>query len=151
MGKHNYIDLDEEERILLLQLIHRGESSARVQNRARILLLSDRSQAHKRTLAEIAESTLCSIGTVRNIKRNYLAGGVEAALYEKARPGVTPIFTGEIEAQVTMLACSNPPAGHAKWTLRLLAEQLIELAYVEAISHVTVGKLLKKTNSSLGR
>src|SRR4051812_36995070 len=119
MGKHSYIQLDEEERILLQQLIHRGETSARIQTRARVLLLSDHSQTHKRTLAEIAESALCSIGTVRNLKRNYFAGGVEAALYEKPRPGVTPTFTGEIEAQVTMLACSDPPAGHAKWTLRL--------------------------------
>jgi hypothetical protein len=150
MGKHNYIYLDEEERILLMQLIHSGKSSARVQTRARILVLSDRSQGHKRTLAEVAESALCSVGTVRHVKRNYFVGGVEAALYEKPRPGATPTFTGEIEAQVTMLACSNPPAGHAKWTLRLLADHLIELHYVETISHVTVGKLLKKTNSSLG-
>lgn len=80
MGKHSYIHLNEEERILLMQLIHSGESPARVQLRARVLLLSDRSQAHNRTLAKIAESALCSIGTVRNIKRNYFAGGVEAAL-----------------------------------------------------------------------
>lgn len=61
-----------------------------------------------------------------------------------------PTLTGEIEAQVTMLAGSEAPAGHARWTLRLLADQLIELEYVETISHVTVGKMLKKTNSSLG-
>lgn len=150
MGKHSYIHLDAEERILLMHLIHGGESPARVQMRARVLLLSDRSQAHNRTLANIAESALCSIGTVRNSKRNDFAGGIEAALYETPRPGLTPTFTGEIEAQVTMLACSDPPAGHARWTLRLLADQLFELAYVEAIGHVTVGKMLKKTNSSLG-
>jgi transposase len=150
MGKHKYINLKEEERILLMQLLHRGKSSARVQTRARVLVFSDRSQGEKRTLAEIAESALCSIGTVRNVKRNYLAGGVEAALYEKPHPGGTPVFTGEIEAQVTMLACSKPPAGQAKWTLRLLADQLIELHYVETISHVTVGKILKKTNCNLG-
>lgn len=150
MGKHRYIQLDAEERILLKQLIHRGESAARVQTRARILLLSDRSEGKKCSLAEVAESALCSVGTVRNVKRNYFDGGVEAALYEKSRPGATPTFTGEVEARVTMLACSAPPAGRARWTLRLLADQLIELNYVETISHVTVGNMLKKTSCNLG-
>jgi hypothetical protein len=150
MSNHRYIDLDEEERILLEDLIHRGESSARVQTRARILLLSDRSRGRKRTLAEVADSVLCSIGTVRNVKRNYFEGGVEAALYEKPRPGVAPTFTGETEALLTMLACSEAPAGHAGWSLRLLANQMVELGYVESISHVTVGNILKKTNCNLG-
>jgi hypothetical protein len=76
---------------------------------------------------------------------------MHAALYDKPRPGAAPRFTGEVEAQLTMLACSQPPAGHARWTLRLLADQMIELGYVEYISHVTVRELLKKTNSSRGR
>lgn len=150
MGKHRHIYLDEEERILLMQLIHSGESSARVQTRARILLLSNRSQGRKRTLAEVAQGAICSIGTVRNIKRNYFAGGLEAALYEKPRPGVEPTFTGETEAHLTMLACSDPPEGYGRWNLRLLADKMVELEYVEAISHVTVGKILKKTNCSRG-
>lgn len=150
MGKHRYIHLDEEERILLRQLIRKGESPARVQTRARILLLSDRSQGDKRSLAEVAESVMCSVGTVRNIKRNYFAGGVEAALYEKPRPGATPVFTGDVEAQLTMLACSEPPEGHARWSLRLLADRMVELEYVEEISHVTVGKILKKTHCNRG-
>lgn len=111
--------------------------------------MSDRSQGHKRTLAEVAESVMCSAGTVRNIKRNYFAGGVEAALYEKPRPGLTPIFTGDVEAQLTMLACSEPPEGHARWSLRLLADRMIELEYVEEISHVTVGKIPKKRTTTL--
>jgi hypothetical protein len=150
MGKHRHINLDKEERILLNQLIRKGESGARVQTRARLLLLSDRSQGRKRTLAEVADSALCSVGTVRNVKRNYFAGGVEAALYEKPRPGAEPKFTGEVEAQLTMLACSEPPAGHASWSLRLLANRMVELEYVDDISHVTVGKILKKTNCSPG-
>lgn len=150
MGKHRHIYLDKEEHILLNQLVRKGESGARVQTRARILLLSDRSQGRKRTLAEVADSALCSVGTVRNVKRNYFAGGVEAALYEKPRPGAEPKFTGEVEAQLTMLACSEPPAGHASWSLRLLANRMVELEYVDDISHVTVGKILKKTNCSPG-
>ena len=150
MSKHRYIHLDEEERILLTQLIRSDDTPARVQTRARVLLLSDRSQGQKRTLAQIAESAICSVGTVRNIKRSYFAGGIEAALYEKPRPGAEPTFTGETEAQLVMLACSDPPAGHARWSLRLLAEQLVELEVVETISHVTVGTMLKKTSCSLG-
>lgn len=150
MSKHQFIHLDEEERLLLHDLIHRGESAARVQTRARILLLSDRSQGRSRTLAEIADSALCSVSTVRNMKRNYFSGGVEAALYEKPRPSAEPTFTGEVEAQLTMLACSEPPEGQARWSLRLLAERMVELEYVESISHVTVGTILKKMNCSLG-
>jgi hypothetical protein len=150
MSKHQFIYLSEEERVLLQDLIHRGESEARVQMRARIMLLSDRSQERNRTLAEVADSALCSMSTVRNVKRNYLSGGIEAALYEKPRPGAEPIFTGEVEAQLTMLACSEPPLGHARWSLRLLADRMVELTYVESISHVTVGTILKKMNYSLG-
>jgi hypothetical protein len=72
------------------------------------------------------------------------------ALNDKGWPGATPKFTGEVEAQLTMLACSDPPEGDARWTLRLLADQMIELGYVEYISHVTVRDLLKKTGLSLG-
>ena len=150
MSKHRYIHLDEEERILLTQLIRDNATGARVQTRARALVLSDRSKGQKRTLAQISESAICSVGTVRNIKRNYLDGGLEAALYEKPRPGADPIFTGETEAQLVMLACSDPPAGHARWSLRLLAEQLIKLEVVDTISHVTVGTMLKKTSCNLG-
>ncbi len=142
MSKHRYIYLEEEEQILLTQQIRSNDTAARIQTRARVLLLSDRSEGQKRTLAQIAESAICSIGTVRNIKRNYLAGGLEAALYEKPRPGADPIFTGETEAQLVMLACSDPPVGHARWTLRLLAEQLVELEVVETISHVTVDTIV---------
>lgn len=150
MSKHRHIFLREEEGILLRKLIRSGESSARVQTRARVLLLCDRSQGRKRSLAQVADGAMCSVGTVRNIKRNYFAGGVEAALYEKPRPGVEPTFTGETEAQLTMLACSKPPEGYGRWNLRLLADKLVELEYVESISHVTVGKILKKTNCNLG-
>lgn len=150
MSKHRYIHLDEEERILLGSLIRGGKSPARVQMRARILLLSDRSQGRKRTLTKVADNALCSIGTVRNVKINYFEGGVEAALYEKPRPGAMPTFTGEDEAKLIMVACSNPPEGYANWSLRLLANQMVELGYVESISHATVGTMLKKTNSSLG-
>ena len=150
MGKHIQIELTEEQRTELEQLIHSGNAPARTNTRARILLLSDRSQGQKRTDQEVAEATLCSKSTVRNVRRRFLTGGLPLALYDKGWPGATPKFTGEVEAKLTMLACSEPPEGHARWTLRLLADQMIELGYVDYISHVTVRELLKKTHSSRG-
>jgi len=150
MGKHTQIELTEEQRTELEQLLHSGSIPARTNTRARILLLSDRSQGQKRTDREVAEAVLCSKGTVGNVRRRFLAGGLAMALNDKGWPGAVPKFTGETVAALTMLACSDPPAGAARWSLRLLADRMIELGYVEHISHVTVRELLKKTNCSLG-
>lgn len=150
MGKHTHVALTQEQRTELEQLVRSGNAPARTSTRARIMLLSDRSQSQKRTDQEVADAVMCSQSTVINIRRRYLAGGVQAALYDKGWPGAPPKFTGEIETKLTVLACSEPPAGAARWTLRLLAERMIELEYVDYISHVTVRELLKKTNSSLG-
>lgn len=150
MGKHTYIQLTEEQRTELEQMIRVGNVPARTNARARILLLSDRSQGQKRTDQEVAEAVLCSKRTVAHVRRRFLTGGLRAALYDRARPGAKPKFTGEVEARLTMLACSDPPEGAARWTLRLLADRMVELGYVDAISHVSVRELLKKTGSSPG-
>jgi hypothetical protein len=150
MGKHTKIELDEQERRELEQLIRSGESAARQQTRARILLLSDRSQGQKRPDQEVADAVLCHVSTVGNIRRRYLEGGLPLALTDKGWPGAQPKLTGEVEANLTLLACSRPPTGHARWTLRLLAEQMVELGYVDEVSHVTIREWLKKANSSLG-
>ena len=150
MGKHIRIELTQEQRTQVEQLIRKGDTPARTNTRARILLLSDRSQGEQRTDQEVADAVLCSMSTVTNVRRRFLAGGLRNALYDKERPGAQPKFTGEIEAKLTMLACSEAPEGAGRWTLRLLADQMIELGYVDYISHVTVRELLKKTNSSLG-
>lgn len=144
MGKHTHIELTEEQRTKLEQLIRAGDAPARTHTRARILLLSDRSQGQKRTDQEVAEAALCSKSTVVSVRRRLLTGGLQTALYDKSWPGATPKFTGEVEAKLSMLACSDPPDGAARWSLRLLADQMIELGHVEYISHVTVRELLKK-------
>jgi transposase len=115
-----------------------------------VLWLSDRSQGQRRTDGEVAAAALCSLNTVRNVRRRYLDEGLTAALEDKPRPGAAPKISGEIEAHLVMLTCSTPPAGEARWTLRLLAEQLIELGEVDYVSHVTVREVLKKTGSSRG-
>ena len=151
MGTHRHVTLNAEERSQLEHLIRTGKSSARSQTRARILLLCDCSQGEKRTDATVADAFMCIVCTVRNIRRKYLDSSLKAAINDKGWPGATPIHTGETDAKLTMLACSTPPAERARWTLRLLADEMIRLEYVEYISHVTVGELLKKTNSSRGK
>lgn len=128
-----------------------GNAPARVQTRARILLLTDRSQGQFRTDKEVAEALLCSTATVVNIRKRFLKEGLHAALLEKPRPGRTPKITGDIEAAITVLACSDPPQGHARWTVRLLTSRVIELALVDTLDHTTLWERLKKTRSSPGK
>ena len=149
MAKH--IILTKEERTELSQLIKSGKHSARVLGRARILLLLDRSQGEKRKLQDIADTMLTSIGTVSNVKRRYLKGDLDHGLYDRPRPGAKPKIDGEVEAHLIALVCSDPPTGYERWTLRLLADKLVELELVESLSHVAVRDALKKTNSSLGK
>jgi len=149
MAKH--IHLKDKERAELQQLIRSGINSARVIGRARTLLLLDRSQGEKRVIQEVAEAAMVSPGTVSNIKRRYFEGGTKGALYDKPRPGAKRKVDGEVEARLIALACSDPPEGRERWTLRLLADELVALEVVESISHVTVREVLKKTNSSLGK
>ena len=145
-----HIHLSKENRQELESLIRSGESSARTQTRARILLLTDESQQKNKGTEEIASALMCSLPTITNIRKKFVEGGLENALYEKPRPGAIPKITGEIEAQLTLLACSAPPEGRSRWTLQLLANKLVELKLVDSISDVAVMHRLKKMNLSLG-
>ena len=151
MTKLRHVVLTQEERSELKQLIHSGRACARTQMRARILLLSDRSCGEKRTDNAVAEAVMCCNTSVRNVRRKYLNIDLKTALYDKGWPGAPPTFTGDNEAQLIALACRTPPAGRVRWTLRLLASKMIELDYVEYVSHTTVGEKLKKTNFTLNR
>jgi len=139
------VNLSEEQRSQLWGLLRRGAAPARVQTRARILLLTDAGVGGHRPEGEVSRAVLTSLSTVRRTRRRFLAEGLEDALTEKPRPGAPPKITGEIEAQLVLLACSDPPEGHDSWTLRLLADRMVELGYLDSISHVAVGKRLKKT------
>ena len=145
-----HVQLSKENRQELESLIRSGASSARTQTRARILLLTDESQKKKKGTKEIASVLMCSLPTITAIRKKFVEGGLENALYDKARPGALPKITGEIEAQLTMLACSAPPEGRVRWTLQLLADKLVELKLVDSISDVAVMHRLKKMNLSLG-
>jgi transposase len=150
MSKRQVVNLSTEQRKDLEEIVHKGESSARKQTRARILLLSDRSQGQKRSQSEVAEMLMCNPTTVGNICRRFGREGLRAALSEKPRPGKPPKVTGEVEAHLVAITCSQAPEGHSRWTLRLLAEHLVALEVVESISPVAVGTVLKKMNLSLG-
>jgi transposase len=113
--------------------------------------MTDRSLGERRKDAEIAKSLMVNVATVGRTRKRFLTEGMEAALYDRPRPGRVPKITGDIEAKLTVLACSNPPKGHTRWTLRLLADKIVELGYVDAISHVAVYKRLKKVNSNPGK
>ena len=144
MGKHTHITLNSEERAELEKLIRTGNAPARTPTSARILLLSDRSQGQKRTDQDVADAVVCSRNTVLKVRRRFLSGGWHAALDDKGWSGAPPTFTGEVEATLTMLACSEPPEGAARWTLRLLADKMVELGDGDSISHGTVGEIQKK-------
>ena len=151
MTKHTFLSLTPEQRQQLESVVRTGQHAARKQNRARILLLLDRSQDKTRTDEDIAAILGCHFKTVSNIRRRFLAAGLEATLTDKPMGPSSPRkMTGELEAQITLLACSNAPEGCSHWTLRLLADRAVELGYVESLSHVTVGETLKKTKSSPG-
>lgn len=141
--KPQLIKLSSDELRSLKTLLSKGTTSVRVQRRARILNLLHRQSAPH----EIADVLEVGIATVFNIKRRYLVEGLAAALYDKPRTGQPCRIDGTARAKITALACSIAPAGHARWTLRLLADKAIELGFVETISHETVSAVLKKTNS----
>jgi len=151
MSQHLSVTLSDDQRAFLTHLTRGGNAPARVQTRARILLLSNRGQGERRTQGQVAEALgICSV-TVGAICRRFVREGVESALVESPRPGKTPKITGAVEAQLCLLACSDPPKGYARWTMQMLADKLIELELVESITDSTVCERLKKTRLSPGK
>ena len=150
MSKHTKLYLTDEQHSHLENLIRCGSAPARTQTKARILLMTDRNSGLVRKDAEIAESLMVNVATVGRPRRVFISKGMDIALYDRPRPGGKPKITGDIEAKLTMLACSEPPEGYGRWTIQLLADKMVELRYIESISRVAVGKRLKKVNLSLG-
>ena len=143
--KSHCVKLKKHARQYLQKIVESGEDKARKITRCRILLLADKGKTDQ----EISDALNVCLATIFNIRRRYCQGGLERAISEEARSGQPPKFKGKSMAKITALACSKPPEGRAKWSLRLLADRVIELDIVETISHVSVRNILKKTNSSL--
>lgn len=146
------IVLSEEQRAELRGLNAAGVAPARKLTRARVLLKADHSEVGPGwSDAMIAGALDMHPSTVLRIRRQFIEAGLEATL-ERKRPDrvYERILDGEQEAHLIALTCSAPPDGHARWSLRLLADELVRLEVVETISHETVSQALKKTRSSPG-
>jgi len=153
--KLNVVELGEEERAALQKVSRSNRASIREKTRARVLLLSDhhcpREQGGSRLDGEIAEELGCTPLTVSNIRKRACQRGVLESLKRGAQTNrKARKLDGRQEAQLVALTCSSPPAGHARWSLALLRERLIEMAVVEHIGLETLRTTLKKTHSSRG-
>jgi hypothetical protein len=143
--------LSGEERERLETLLRKGKSPARRLLKARILLKADVSQAGEGwSDGAIMEALETSPSMVYRVRKQLVEEGFEAVLSRKQRamPAVARIFDGEKEAKLIALACSKPPKGRARWTLRLLENKVVELGIVDRASDSTIGRALKKTFSS---
>ena len=152
MPKYHHVALAPGQREELLSLIQSGTASARALTHARILLHADTNQEEGGWFdQDIVEALLVGTATVERVRKRFAQEGMQAALYRKPQPKRPPIkMTGETEAHLIALTCSAPPDGHKRWTLRLLANGMVEGGYVDALSHEAVRQTLKKTNSSPG-
>ena len=149
--KKYVVRLSAEERSFLEAMIRKGKSPAGRLLKARILLKADVSEAGDGwSDNRIIEALETSVSMVYRVRKQLVEEGFEAVLSRKKRevPPVAPIFDGEKEARLIALACSRPPAGHARWSLRLLEKKVVELNIVETASDSTIGRVLKKTFSS---
>jgi transposase len=140
--KKYLINLSDEDRENLLQMTCKGTLKARQFKRAMILLKADEGLSDPQIMAALNVSRPC----VERIRKRFVADGIERALNEDPRPGQRRKLDGRAEATLIATACSEAPEGHVRWTLRLLAGKLVQLQVVEAISHETVRRTLKKTS-----
>ena len=152
MHQRYVVVLTEAQRARLQQLIAAGTAPARKLAHARVLLKADKGPGGPGWVdAAIAAAVEISQPTVSRIRQQFVEAGLEAALNRRApRRVYARKLDGEQEARLVALTCSTPPAGQARWTVRLLAAKLVELEVVETVSHQTVHRMLKKTNSSPG-
>jgi transposase len=143
--KKYVVDLSAEERTTLEQLLQRGKSSARKLTRARILLQADEGLTDE----EIATALDVGIATVERTRQRFVEANLEA-LNELPRPGGQRKLSGKQEAHLLAVACTPAPSGQTRWTLQLLADQVVELGFADSIARETVRQVLKKTHSNLG-
>lgn len=146
-NKKHCVHLIEEERKKLIAIVSKGQNKAAVIQRAHILLKVDEGK----TDAEISELLYVSQQTIRRVRLRFAAEGLQAALEDKPHAPTGTEVTEEQEARLIALACSEPPAGRARWTLELLVQELLKEGVVTRVSSETVRLMLKKTNSNLGR
>jgi len=138
--KKQHVELSDVDRAKLDEIVSKGELKAKVYRRAFGLLELDRGK----TYTEVSRTLGVAVQTLSIWAAKYQENGLEV-LQDKPRPGRPVEIDGIQRAKVTALACSEPPEGYAQWSLRMLADKVVELGYCEQISHTEVGKILKKT------
>jgi len=141
------LEINEEKRQKLQEIIRKGENKTRVITRARIMLLSDAG----RTDQQVAEALQVGLATVERIRRRAVREGIEVALVDRPRLGPKPMLSAKQQAQLVAIACSDPPPGQKRWTIRLLMEEVMKQKIVDSISFETVRRVIKKTMSNPGR
>ena len=151
-AKRYKVTLTEEERQKLEQITQNGNSAAAKINHAHILLKADENQEERGWKDQsISDIFNISIRTIERVRQRFVEEGLEKALVPRPRTELRQKkLDGETEAHLIAIACSSPPEGKSRWTLRLLADQIVTMGYVESISHESVRQVLKKTNLSLG-
>lgn len=149
MNKRYVVRLTDEERGHLEGLLRRGKAHTRKLLYARVLLKADADGPDRWTDERIADAFGTSVATVARERKRFCEDGLGVALMPK-KPGKPRrrVVDGRAEAHLVALACSGPPEGRERWTLRLLADRMVELGYVESVSYETVRRTLKKTTSS---
>ena len=148
MAKRYRVTLTQEEREQLRQMISRGKADARKLAHARMLLQADEAEGGpRRTDEQIASALDTSTRTVERVRERFVEQGLEAALLPRPSKRIyARKLDGRQEARLIALACSEPPAGKRRWTLRMLADEMVDLEVVESLSHETVRQALKKTS-----
>jgi transposase len=147
------VKLSTEEREKLLALLKKGKTKTSVLTHARILLAADTEGSGKpyKTDEQISKELLIGYKTVKRIRKRFVEEGYEASLNRRKHSATrTKKFDGEQEARLIALACTPAPTGRVRWTLKLLAQRVVELNIVETVSATTVGRVLKKTNLNRG-
>ncbi len=152
MRKIYIVTLTSEERTTLRELISSGKAAARKLSHARILLKADSSEGRSGwNDAAISQALDVGTATVERVRKRFVEEGLEAALSRRSpRREYRRKLDGDGEAHLIALACSESPEGSARWTLRLLADRMVALEYIDELSYQTVRRVLKKTNLSLG-
>lgn len=145
-AKKYHVDLNDEERKQLQQLTRQGKHSSRKVMRALVLLKAEEGFSD----SEIASAIGISIPTIERTRKRFVEEGL-GALNERQRPGPKPKLSGKQEAHLIAIACSEPPEGRQRWTLRLLADKVVELGLAETYTYEAARRVLKKTNLSHGR
>jgi hypothetical protein len=147
MKKKYIVELPEEERDRLTEMISKGRTSAYKIKRANILLKADVQESAWND-AQISEAFSVHPNTVGNIRKRYVQQGLEAVInrQKQTRLSRERTFDGESEARLIALSCSDPPEGYGRWTLRLLADKIVEMEIVDTVSYETIRKTLKKTS-----